>query len=139
MHGGPISIDMKKWGIKLFMEPEWEIMDQKSHIFSLLKILSHYEKFSGQVVSHWCAQGTTPHIEEVEILTLSLPVFKPWTLVPTLQVQNQLSYAYAGCFVVALAIGAKQIRSDCGRGARSSSEVEPKSREKPRQKWNNPP
>lgn len=36
-----------------------------------------------------------PHIGEVEIITLSLSAFEPWTLVPTLKFQNQLSYIHA--------------------------------------------
>lgn len=37
-----------------------------------------------------------PHIREVEILTLPLPGFEPWSLVPILQPQNQLNYIHAG-------------------------------------------
>ncbi|KAI5665451.1 hypothetical protein M9H77_15304 [Catharanthus roseus] len=44
----------------------------------------------------WCTQGITSHIGEIEIPTLSLPRFEPWLFGPTVQSQNQLSYAHAG-------------------------------------------
>lgn len=55
-----------------------------------------------------------PYIGEVEISKLSLPRFEPWSLVQTLQLQNQLSYAHSG-------IGER--REKGGRGVRIFSKL----------------
>lgn len=50
-------------------------------------------QIGGQALVH---TKNYPYNGEVEIITLSLPKFEPWTLVQTLQPQNQLCYAHTG-------------------------------------------